>query len=77
MRFVFPGQQPPRRKASQVRKLSGGALLVQLEDCLKWMRAGKIIGPFPEGVVKYKGKDIFYANTFCVPKPPKEDGTPQ
>ena len=77
MRFVFPGKKPPRRKASDVKVLKGQALLYQLEDCLKWVKLGKFIGPFPEGVVTYRGNPIYYANTFVVPKPPKSDGTPQ
>ena len=77
MRFVFPGKKPPRHKASQVRVLRGQALLTQLKDCLKWLRLGKFAGPLPEGVTSYKGKTIFYANTFTVLKPATDDGTPQ
>ena len=77
MRFVFAKEIPKPKKACQMHELKGRALLVQLEDCLKWMRLKKFCGPFPLSKKTFNGETILLANTFCIPKPPKEDGTPQ
>ena len=79
MRFVFAkeGPAPPVREVSEMRELKGNALLIQLSDCLKWLKLGRFTGPWPADTRVINGKCILLANTFCVPKPPKDDGTPQ
>jgi len=74
MTFVFEGDLPKPRDPRTLGTLKGAALLAMLKECYKWLKAKKFIGPYPESMTEIDGKPFRFDNTFCVPKPPGENG---
>ena len=74
MTLVFEGDLPEPRDVRTLGTLKGAALLAMLKEVHKWLERKKFIGPYPLSMREIDGKPFRFDNTFCVSKPPGEDG---